>query len=180
MAARLFSNGSLSKDKMGMRMRRGSEADKWYQSGARAATDDVKDQGLDIMDRMGGLTLSIGALSQNRVARYLAAFITDESTASGFALVGALETRIGSSQERMIREKSQIPKPKSKKNRGRNTLPTSNIDPEAAPKTTKYEFLERKNFFVAKKGIFNGTFKISVPRNACSFIQPRLSASDTQ
>ncbi|OWA50026.1 hypothetical protein BV898_14557 [Hypsibius exemplaris] len=137
------SEESLGAEKKGMRMRRGKDADKRYQSGARASAHDVKDHGLEIMDKLGGITISMGALASNKNARNVMGFIADESTCAGFALVGALET--GAPPGTAAAEATEAAGRKGRK----TTVHVHTADGEAHP--VAKSSIGRRNFFVVTR-----------------------------
>ena len=89
---------TTSVKKHGMRMRMGSDAQKKYQGGERVSIKDVKDLGLDIMDKLANVKQSMGDIAQPN-ERYRIGFITNKAIGAGFALIGALETGTSKSNE---------------------------------------------------------------------------------
>ena len=144
------SDESIAEEKVGMHLRRGSDVEKKYQEGARASVHDVKDHGLDIMDKMGGITMSMGAVARGRGDRSVMGFITDESSCAGFALVGALETGIATPGGG-----GHDAKPKTRKER----KTTSGGDrPAVTVNNAPRGIMERRNYFIANRGTITQIF----------------------
>ena len=146
MAAATYSDESLGEEKQGMHMRRGSDAEKKYQDGARASVHDVKDHGLEIMDKMGAITMSMGAMGRGRHDRSVMGFIADESTCAGFALAGALETGIEPAARPGEVALLTRPDPKMSKRDRASTIAGD------LPNQQRGGLLGKRNYFVVTRG----------------------------
>lgn len=128
----------ISVKKTGIRMRMGPDAQKKYQGGARVSIKDVRDAGLDIMDKMANMKLSLGEITRAN-DKYQIGFITDAASGVGFALVGAFETGTmagGSTEAKDGKKPSLKERRNSKKTRRKSVL------------------LGHRNYFIARHGTY--------------------------